>query len=80
MNKRIQSTALKHDRIWNLYAIGPVQREEVERFAHDIINDVVDELENQLFWHGFDTINNPAWYKAVERLKAHFGADDEPTN
>lgn len=39
MNERIKELAEQHERIWNLYTIGPVQRAEVEGFVEAIVRE-----------------------------------------
>jgi hypothetical protein len=36
-NPVIKALAEKHERVWNLYTIGPVQKAEVETFVEDIV-------------------------------------------
>lgn len=42
MNERIRQLAEQHERIWNLYTIGPVQRTEVEGFVEAIVRECAD--------------------------------------
>lgn len=42
MNGRIKELIDHHERINNLYIIGPVQRAEVEDFVEAIVNDIAE--------------------------------------
>jgi hypothetical protein len=44
MNNYIKNLVEKHERILNLYSIGPVQRAEVEDFAEDIARQCIFEM------------------------------------
>lgn len=61
MNDAIKQIIARHERIQNLYQIGPVHRAGVEEFIEDIVN---------------ECINNVNSYEAAtigDTLREHFG-------
>lgn len=86
MNERIQDLADKaHAETYELY-LDRLSKEFAgnvifynmfnQKFAELIIHEVIREIEHQVFWNGIDTVNNPQWYKAIDRAKRHFGVEE----
>ena len=48
-------------------------REAVLKFGELIVRNCIDEMITQMWHHGIDESNNPSFYKAVEKVKQHFG-------
>ena len=49
--------------------------ETIQRFAELVVLDTVKEMTSQMWHHGIDESNNPAFYKAVDKVKQHFGVE-----
>ena len=48
-------------------------REAVLKFGELIVRECIDEMVQQMWNYGIDESNNPSFYKAVEKVKQHFG-------
>ena len=48
-------------------------REAVLKFGELIVRNCIDEMVQQMWNYGIDESNNPSFYKAVEKVKQHFG-------
>ena len=48
----------------------------MEQFASLIVKETITEMSQQLYWHGEDQSNNPAFYKAIDKTKKHFGVEE----
>lgn len=92
MNERIKELAQEHERIWNLYSIGPVQQAEVEDFVEAIVQECLrvarEELvEDDVLYTQADPLfreylkgNNGGITDAVRAIKQHFGTNNEISN
>lgn len=76
MNERIKELAEQagstHKQSLGVYQF---YTHELEQFASLIIQDCIDEMITQMWHYGIDESNNPAFYKAVEKAKQHFGVE-----
>jgi len=54
---------------------GHADLEEVEKFAELIVQETIKEMASQMLHFGMDESNNPAFYKAVNKVKEHFGVE-----
>lgn len=64
MNERIRHLIEQHERINNLYIIGPVQKAEVEDFVEAIVRECVALAEEA-----------QADFYIVHNIKSHFGIE-----
>jgi hypothetical protein len=81
MNNRIRELATKSNihfafDSYGEFASMPENNQSLlalNNFAEALILEVIKEVESQVFWHGIDTVDDPSWYKAIDRVKRHFG-------
>lgn len=79
MNKRIKELVEQADLIqWDTLPSGARTPDhesvvKAKKFAELLINETITEMCQQLHWHGDDQSNNPAFYKAIDKTKEHFG-------
>lgn len=61
------------------YARGPDsiwERKYNKKLVELIVKETITEMSQQLYWHGEDQSNNPAFYKAIDKTKKHFGVKE----
>lgn len=46
-----------------------------DKFAEVLVQEVIDVMVSQMWNHGIDQSNNPAFYKAIDKTKQHFGVE-----
>jgi hypothetical protein len=46
--------------------------ETIQRFAELVVQETIKEMISQMWHHGIDESNNPAFYRAVDKVKEHF--------
>ena len=63
MKSTVKELVEKHQRIWNLYTIGPVQQAEVEDFVEAVVQECIDYCGENLS----KTVGGA--------LKIHFGVE-----
>ena len=72
MNERIKDLALKAGAgEWGDSVIPAMMN--IEKFAELIVQETIKEMASQMLHFGMDESNNPAFYKAVNKVKEHFG-------
>ena len=49
--------------------------ETIQRFAELVVQETIKEMTSQMWHHGIDESNNPFFYKAVDKVKEHFGVE-----
>ena len=52
-----------------------VYQSELQKFAELIVQETIKEMASQMLHFGMDESNNPAFYKAVNKVKEHFGVE-----
>lgn len=52
-----------------------IEQVDIDKFAELIVQAAINEMISQMWHHGIDESNNPAFYKAVDKVKEHFGVD-----
>lgn len=50
-------------------------KQSILRFAELIVQETIKEMASQMLHFGMDESNNPAFYKAVNKVKEHFGVE-----
>lgn len=72
MNPKIRELIQRHERIQNLYQIGPVQRAEVEAFVEEIVQECITVIEAAK--PGVDQLPpEVALTMAANNVRAYFG-------
>jgi len=76
MNERIEQLAEQcwvHTNEPLFAAKSPHWEFDRHKFAELIVKETITEMCQQLYWHGEDQSNNPAFYKAIDKTKKQFG-------
>jgi hypothetical protein len=74
MNERIRELAEEAGFIQSWFSeSGDDFERKIKKFAEFIVLESIVEMLEQLYTHGIDESNNPAFYKAVEQTKLYFG-------
>ncbi len=74
MNERIRECAdgAGLDSNWKP-GFNSIYGQQLEKFAQLLITETINELCQQMYWHGIDFSNYPKFYIAIEKTENHFG-------
>lgn len=72
MNDNIKELVSRHERIKNLYDIGPVQRAEIEEFVEEIVRECVHLCINEM-----PDPRDSTEIKIARKIMDHFGVNNE---
>lgn len=81
MNEKIKQLAISsgstHKQNLGVYQF---YTDELQNFSELLTLEIVDEFMYQMWKHGIDESNNPAFYKAMDKVKQSFGIYSQENN
>ena len=75
MNERIRHLIEQHERINNLYIIGPVQKAEVEDFIEAIVRECIVTIQMGITRDGRNTDKYQRSVQHLNKIREHFGIE-----